>query len=353
MKPLLALSALLATIISSIVIGYPFPYYIYLVHELILFLIVLWFFNVIIRKKWIESILFVTTFSFIFFSMTISPLTSWLAPDYDISYTGNPLRHVDYLAVTVGPRPYLSSSEEAAAHYIEDILRQKGLSSEYLTNVTATIQGEREESFLFCAHFDTVETSPGADDNASGVAVLLELDYPVFPQYTILLAFFTGEEKGLVESTHMADALQRDLKGVICVDTVGVGRDLHISCMTSHRATSFWLAHLIYGISNEGRPSIGPLFSDHAPFNRKGIPAVGITRSTNRMYPHIHSEQDTTVLEDYVQETCTLIQKVIYHISSTENPYAFVMKALLISIVLSIGSSCGVWWMTCSLSRKS
>jgi hypothetical protein len=299
MKPLLALSVLLTVIISSIVIGYPFPYYIYLVHELILFLVLLWFLNIIIRKKWIESLLFVATLSFVFFFLTISPLTSWLAPDYSLPYTGDPLTRVDYLATTIGPRVYLSDSEEEAAHYLKRILQQKGLSPEYHTNVTAVIQGKKEESFLFCAHFDTVATSPGADDNASGVAVLLELDIPENPQYTPILAFFTGEEKGLVESTHMADTFQGDLRGVICVDTVGVGRDLHISCLKSHRLTSFWLAQLIYGLSDEGMPSIGPLFSDHVPFNRKGIPAVGITRSTNRMYPHIHSEQDITVCEDY------------------------------------------------------
>ncbi|MGC1121251.1 MAG: M28 family peptidase [Candidatus Methanofastidiosia archaeon] len=345
MKPLLVLSVLLTTIISSIVIGYPFPYYIYLVHELILFLVLLWFFNIIMHKKWIESLLFVTTFSFVFFFLTISPLTLWLAPDYSLPYTGKPLIHVDYLATTIGPRLYLSDSEEEAAHYIERILRQKGLSPEYHTNVTAVIQGKKEESFLFCAHFDTVADSPGADDNASGVAVLLELDIPESPQYTFLLTFFTGEEQGLVESTYMADTLQRDLKGVICVDTVGVGEDLHISCLKSHRFTSFWLAQLIYGLSDEGKPSIGPLFSDHVPFNRKGIPAVGITRSTNRMYPHIHSEQDTAVCEDYLMRTAAIIQKVIYHVSYSENPYAFVVIALLISIVLSASLSCGVWWI--------
>ncbi|MBU7025291.1 MAG: M28 family peptidase [Theionarchaea archaeon] len=293
MKPLLALSLLLTVIISSIVIGYPFPYYIYLVHELILFLILLWFLNIVIRKKWIESLLFVTTFSFVFFFLTISPLTSWLAPDYSLPYTGDPLTHVDYLATTIGPRLYLSDSEEEAAHYLERI-----------------------------------------------------------PQYTLLLTFFTGEEKGLVESTYMADTLQRDLRGVICVDTVGVGRDLHISCLKSHRLTSFWLAQLIYGLSDEGTPSIGPLFSDHVPFNRKGIPAVGITRSTNRMYPHIHSEQDTVVCEDYLVKTGVLVQQVLYHVSCSENPYAFVVMALFISIVLSVDLSSGVWWITNHVRRS-
>lgn len=316
-----------------------------MVHELILFLVLLWFFNVVAHKKWTESLLFVTTFSFVFFFLTISPLTSWFAPDYSLSYTGDPLIHVDYLSTAVGPRPYSSEKEEEAASYIERILHQKGLSPEYHTNVTATIQGEKEESFLFCAHFDTVEDSPGADDNASGVAILLELDIPESPKNTLMITFFTGEEKGLTESTDMADALQTNLKGVICVDTVGVGEDLHISCLRSHRFASFWLAQLIYGLSDEGTPSIGPLFSDHVPFNRKGIPAAGITRSTNRLYPHIHSEQDRIVHEEYVMRTGSLIQKVIFHVSYAENPYAFVERALITSIVLSIALSCGVWWI--------
>lgn len=120
---------------------------------------------------------------------------------------------------------------------------------------------------------------------------------------------------------------------------------LALSVLLTVIISSIVIGKLIYGLSDEGTPSIGPLFSDHVPFNRKGIPAVGITRSTNRMYPHIHSEQDTAVCENYLVRTGAPVQKVLHHVSYSENPYAFVVIALFSFIVLSVGLSCGIWWI--------
>ncbi len=63
-------------------------------------------------------------------------------------------------------------------------------------NIIATASGlrEREDWVMVCAHYDAVPDSPGADDNASGVAVMLELARQLGPRKGLQLVAFTLEE---------------------------------------------------------------------------------------------------------------------------------------------------------------
>jgi len=100
----------------------------------------------------------------------------------------NSLRgHVHALAVDIGSRtPFDPSSLPRAANYIRSVLARAGLSvteqsyqyfGQQVTNVLATIPSAVEASayYVVGAHYDTVPETPGADDNASAVAVMLEL----------------------------------------------------------------------------------------------------------------------------------------------------------------------------------
>lgn len=94
-------------------------------------------------------------------------------------------RHVWTLSETIGERHYEQpGSLEKSAHYIEQELQRCGLAPARQSfgtppfyNVTAQITGatKPDEIIIVGAHYDTVWLSPGADDNASGVAALLEL----------------------------------------------------------------------------------------------------------------------------------------------------------------------------------
>ncbi|MGD2248915.1 MAG: M28 family peptidase [Candidatus Methanofastidiosia archaeon] len=333
-KAVIILAGVLVVMLSSLVLGYPLQYYMYIFHEIILVLMGLWFISVILVKKYWSLLEGVTVFILIFCAV-LSPVTHVLAPEYDIEY-GNPYLHVDHL-VSIGERVYLTENESKAAQYIFNTLCKKGLSPVLDTNVMVTHPGKREAALLVCAHFDTVEKSPGADDNASGVAVLLEVEIPSSPEYTIILIFFTGEECGLVESRYFAQNTEIPLSGVVCVDTVGTGEDFHISSMKKNRVISFWLSQVVYGLSDSGVPSIGPLYSDHVPFNEKKFKAVGLTRSHNRLYPHIHSAKDTLVYPEKLIETGETVQKVVYHFAYTKNPYMFVKKAVVLAGIISCG----------------
>jgi hypothetical protein len=94
-------------------------------------------------------------------------------------------RHVYYLAETIGERHHENpNSLDKAVDYIVHEFEQAGYSASFeyfgeanYRNVIAELPGvvKPDEVILVGAHYDTVWLSPGADDNASGVAVLLEI----------------------------------------------------------------------------------------------------------------------------------------------------------------------------------
>jgi len=93
--------------------------------------------------------------------------------------------HVEMLANTLRPRDYTHVENlEKSANYIRDLFRASGArvedqaytaSGSTFRNVIASFGPDTEERVIVGAHYDVVEAVPGADDNASGVAGLLEL----------------------------------------------------------------------------------------------------------------------------------------------------------------------------------
>ncbi len=96
-------------------------------------------------------------------------------------------------------------------------------------NLTFTKQGASEKTIVVCAHYDCAWTT-GADDNASGVGVLLETAKRVFSEelpYTVQFILFDIEEPGCVGSQYYVEhASQEYLDSLLCViniDTVAAG----------------------------------------------------------------------------------------------------------------------------------
>jgi hypothetical protein len=104
-----------------------------------------------------------------------------------------------------------------------------------ITNLVATLPGSTTRTYVICAHYDSrtkdvldaQSPAPGADDNASGVASVLELARSLSPYdfgATIVFLITAGGEQGGVGAAHWAEqARQRglDLAGVIDEDVVG------------------------------------------------------------------------------------------------------------------------------------
>ena len=127
----------------------------------------------------------------------------------------NLLSHVEYLSSRIGERNlWKGDSLERAAAYIEGTLRRYGYPVERQSyasygksssNLVAEIEGEGKP-IVVGAHYDTVPGSPGADDNASAVAGLLELARLLREtpgRRKMILAAFANEEPPFYGSNNM------------------------------------------------------------------------------------------------------------------------------------------------------
>jgi Zn-dependent M28 family amino/carboxypeptidase len=130
--------------------------------------------------------------------------------------TKNLYRHVEHLSVGIGERHlWRNGSLNEAAEYIESVLTSYGYEvwrqtyscySKNVSNLIAEKKGLNKEVLVIGAHYDTVPGTPGADDNASGLAGLLELarlHQSCSNQKTLVFAAFANEEPPCFGSPHM------------------------------------------------------------------------------------------------------------------------------------------------------
>jgi hypothetical protein len=185
-------------------------------------------------------------------------------------------------------------------------------------NVIGVLRGSdpalRDEWIVLGAHFDHVGVSqgrihPGADANASGTAVLVEVARNLAARQgelrrSVIFAAFDAEEQGLVGSTHLAKNLpEGKVKLMASIDMVGWLREskaLKISgvAMLKGGKDLFAEANGAVGLALDLRrfdTSI-MLGSDHDPFAQRGIPAILVTTGTKSPY---HKPEDTADKIDY------------------------------------------------------
>lgn len=169
-------------------------------------------------------------------------------------------------------------------------------------------------------HIDSVgESYAGADDNASGVAVILEMarilkDVP--NKKTIRFFISNGEEANLLGSEHYARTLKssRELSNldlVINMDMVGYNQNgiVELETEPEHEPLAKWYADLALNYTIL-RPKItlGAWGSDHVPFLKRGVPAILTIEDWETKTPCYHQECDTpdTINYDYTVEITRL-----------------------------------------------
>lgn len=213
----------------------------------------------------------------------------------------------------------------------------------HMTNVVAEKPGvgpNRNRVLLLTAHYDSIASrtdgwdtdwrdlpAPGADDNASGVATVLEaarLFVAVDFDFTVRFVLFSGEELGLFGSRHFARAARErgeDIVGVINIDMIGHDADgiLDLHVVGNHQ--SEWLlreADALIGQLDTTLalfPAINPdlVFSDHASFWAQGYSALAFSEEdaldTPEFSPVYHSTEDTpdTINAEYASEAASAI----------------------------------------------
>ncbi len=214
---------------------------------------------------------------------------------------------------------------QAAANWIKAQFESFGIdsvffhhfSSTYKDNVVAVLPGAAnpDKIVVIGAHYDSYTSNPdycpGADDNASGTACVLEcariLSQYEF-NYTIKLIAFGAEEMGLIGSeAYASDAASRgdDITGMVNVDMIGYlasGDVLDLDVVDN--ASSQWMRDLAFEVASVYVPELslvdGSLpagaSSDHASFWANGYDAIMFFEDSDSYSPYIHTSDDVVGL---------------------------------------------------------
>ena len=244
-------------------------------------------------------------------------------------------------------REQLSQWGEVTTHEFE----VKGQKHQNLILNLPAVQEQQLSPILIGAHYDAVPGTPGADDNGTGVAVLLELAAAFAKQptkYPIQIVAFDMEEYGLLGSKAYAAYLknnQKSLRLMLSLEMLGYRNyannsqsypadllkyfypnkgdfialvsnlitipdtiRLHKS-LSQNNLNCRWLP-----VPNNGKWIPGTSFSDHSPFWEQGYRAMMVTDTAFLRNPHYHkpSDQIETLDVDFLIDVCRGLIAGIY-----------------------------------------
>jgi len=254
------------------------------------------------------------------------------------------------LAETVGirntenPQRLMEASEFLESRFLElgfAVHRESfSVDGVEVANIVAEKRGgvKPDRTLVIGAHYDSAPGTPGADDNASGVAVLLEIARALSdftPRQSIRLVAFVNEEPPYFQTDQMGSTVhakgcrQRNEKisGMLCLESLGyystkpgsqiyppplakfypstgdfvafcsniASYPLLRRCIRHFRKTTQFPSEGL--AAPETFPSIG--WSDHWSFWQAGYPAIMITDTAFLRSPHYHLSTDTADRLDY------------------------------------------------------
>ncbi|MBM2812260.1 MAG: peptidase [Chloroflexi bacterium] len=220
--------------------------------------------------------------------------TAVAQPDRPLGERAMDVVHV--LADEIGSRPAGTGAERRAATYLSDTLSEMGyavrtLPFEYgVRSGSGTSQNVEARSnsedpslplVIIGAHYDSVPAGPGANDNGSGTATMVEVarelaKLPV-PNVAVRYVAFGAEEIGLLGSADYAQKLSSDdrrrLKVMLSIDMMAVGD------RPAFGGSEPWLSEALARAASQGyRPAEASSslrrMSDHASFMDLGVPAL-------------------------------------------------------------------------------
>jgi Iap family predicted aminopeptidase len=165
-------------------------------------------------------------------------------------------------------------------------------------NLVIRKQGTSQEKIIIGAHYDKVSDGCGAVDNWTGIVAIAHLyrslkDVPL--KKTLLFVAFGKEEKGLVGSHAMVDAISEDQLAQYCeminIDSLGLAAPQVADNVSSKKLTIFATDLAKEMKMPFGHASVGA-DSDSSSFIAKNIPALTIHGLTNDWPKILHSSND-------------------------------------------------------------
>lgn len=226
---------------------------------------------------------------------------------------------------------YASTSNcESAGTSLHDYFEAQGLPAEYQSfsfggnpyttrNIVATLVGKSspEQEVIVCAHYDSYSNhpstqAPGADDNASGTAAVMETARILAGHsfdFTVKFICFSAEEWGLYGSEHYAvQASQNDEKivGVVNLDMISYAPSLPEYLDLYVNAESEWLADRFTASADHYAPltvrtiiDASATWSDHSSFWDQGYSALCVIEDSDNPYYHTVNDTFSTLNMDF------------------------------------------------------
>jgi Zn-dependent M28 family amino/carboxypeptidase len=229
------------------------------------------------------------------------------------------------------PAPRATTTQRNAARtFLQNQLTQIGWTpmqhsynsgANVYATIPATNPSTETRALIVGAHFDTVMNSPGANDNASGVAAVLAVarylkDLPC-RSHPVTIILFDEEELGLLGARAYANSLMAaNVLAVHTVDQIAWDSDgdhrFELEAPTPALEADYRAAAMVVGVPVSTTTTEG---TDHEAFRDRGFPAIGLTEEyvNGDTSPHRHTAQDTnaTVDADYLELGTKLVAQVI------------------------------------------
>ena len=288
--------------------------------------------------------------------MSRMPGTSWQGSppppsDAELLLAERLRNHVETLAERFGERNiWQFDNLQRAAGYIEETFTRAGLATHsypyrvegrQVRNLEAEIRGRNKpaEIILIGAHYDSLHGTVGANDNGSGVAVLLELATYFSnqkPSRTLRFTAFVNEEPPFFKTSRMGSRVYVEqglapgekIAGMLSLETIGYYSSQPGSqkfplpllrffypnrgdflAMVGNWSSRRLLKRSLLAFRREAAlPSEGIIaprwlpgidWSDHWSFWEIGAPAIMLTDTAPYRYPHYHKSTDTADKLDY------------------------------------------------------
>lgn len=284
--------------------------------------------------------------------------------DADQSMAGRLADHVNILCENPAGRNFIEKQGlESARKYIADRFKSSGFQVEFqeyqldgnvFANIEVQLQGATrpEEIIVVGAHYDAVIGAPGANDNGSGVAAMLELADRLkdknYPRTLRFVAFVNeeppnsfSEKMGSFVYAKRSNEKKENIIAMFSLETIGYFRDeagsQHYPSFISlfypnkgnfigfvgnlrsrrlvSRAIRLFRAHATFPSEGIAAPAFIPGigWSDHWSFWNHGFPGIMVTDTALFRYPYYHTPEDTPDKVDYEKMVYVVkgLQKVI------------------------------------------